>query len=305
MENKSHALMAGIFTLLLGLATIAALFWFGGKKDVTVEYVVLTRQNVSGLNPQSIVRYRGIPVGKVRDITLDRNDPGSILIIIDIKDSVPITQGTVAKLSYQGITGLAHILLEESGKNREPLVRNENGEYPRILMRQSLFDELGESGAGTLKQAQNFFTNASETLNAENRKHLTKVLSNLEQNTAQLNKVLADERVQNVGATIARIDRAAERANLFFADAKTLIPRVDALSANLEGMVGNDSSEGAMATLAQINELTSELATTSRQLNRTLRAFEQAPESILFGPPTPRPGPGEPGFSAAQSGSKP
>lgn len=303
MENKAHALVAGMFTLLLSVATIVALFWFGGKKDVTTEYVVVTRQNVSGLNPQSTVRYRGIPVGKVRDITLDSRDPGSILVIIDIKESVPVTNGTVAKLAYQGITGLAHILLEEDGKNREPLVRNEQGEYPRIVMRQSLFDELGESGAGTLKQAQNFFSNASETLNAENRKHLTKVLANLEQNTAQLNKVLADDRVQNVGATIARIDKAAERANLFFTDAKTLIPKIDALSGKLDGMVGNEA-EGALATLSQINELTSELAATSRQLNRTLRNFEQAPESLLFGPPAPQPGPGEPGFAATAARGK-
>jgi len=304
MENKSHALMAGIFTLVLGLAVLASLFWFGGQKEVTTEYVVVTQQNVTGLNPQSAVRYRGISVGKVREILLDPKDSGNILVIIDVKESVPVTRGTVAKLAYQGITGIAHILLEEEGRNSPRLQRNEDGDFPPIVMRQSLFDELGQAGAGTLKQAESFFGNASETLNAENRKNIAALLVNLEKNTAQLSRVLSDQRVQNVGVTIARIDSAAQRADAFFDEAKTLIPKVDRLAGKLDTLVGTDTSEGAMATLANINELTDELATTSRQLNRTLRAFEQAPDSILFGPPSPTPGPGEPGFAAANAGRK-
>ena len=30
MENRSHALIAGLFTVLLGLAALGALWWFGG-----------------------------------------------------------------------------------------------------------------------------------------------------------------------------------------------------------------------------------------------------------------------------------
>jgi len=295
MENKSHALLAGIFTLLLGLAVVVALFWFGGQKDITVEYVVVTRQNVTGLNPQSAVRYRGIAVGKVRDIQLDPKDAGNILIQIDVKEDVPVTTGTVAKLAYQGITGIAHILLEEEGSNSQRLQRDADGGFPPIVMRQSLFDELGQAGAGTLKQAESFFGNASDTLNAENRKNIAALLVNLEKNTAQLNRLLADERVQNVGTTIGRIDSAAVRADAFFTDARTLVPKIDALSGKLDQLAGG---EGAMGTLANINELSEELTKTSRQISRTLRAFEQAPESLLFGPPSPMPGPGEPGFAA-------
>ena len=32
MENRSHALIAGLFTLLLGISAIAALWWFSGKQ---------------------------------------------------------------------------------------------------------------------------------------------------------------------------------------------------------------------------------------------------------------------------------
>ena len=66
MENRSHALMAGLFTLLLGTAAILAAWWFGGKHELTREYTVVTRQNVTGLSLQGQVRYRGIRGGKVQ-----------------------------------------------------------------------------------------------------------------------------------------------------------------------------------------------------------------------------------------------
>ena len=74
MENRSHALVAGLFALILGLSAVAALWWFGGKKEATNQYVVLTKKNITGLNVQAQVRYRGIRVGKVERISFDRED---------------------------------------------------------------------------------------------------------------------------------------------------------------------------------------------------------------------------------------
>jgi phospholipid/cholesterol/gamma-HCH transport system substrate-binding protein len=71
MENRSHALAAGLFTLFLGLAVALSIWWFGGKHEATTEYTVVTRHNVTGLSLQGQVRYRGIRVGKVQAIELD------------------------------------------------------------------------------------------------------------------------------------------------------------------------------------------------------------------------------------------
>ena len=79
MENRSHALIAGLFTLLLGIAAALSMWWFGGKTEVTRDYLVVTSKSVSGLNPQAQVRYRGIRVGRVESIDLDRGDSRNIL----------------------------------------------------------------------------------------------------------------------------------------------------------------------------------------------------------------------------------
>ena len=105
MENRSHALVAGLFALILGFSTVAALWWFGGKKEATNQYVVVTKRNVTGLNPQAQVRYRGIRVGKVETIALDPNDVRNILIGISIDKNIPVTRGKRPSLVIRGLPG--------------------------------------------------------------------------------------------------------------------------------------------------------------------------------------------------------
>ena len=47
MENRAHALIAGLFLLLLGAAAVASLWWFSGRSEDTRTYVVETRRNVT------------------------------------------------------------------------------------------------------------------------------------------------------------------------------------------------------------------------------------------------------------------
>lgn len=209
-----------------------------------------------------------------------------------------MTKGTIAKLGYQGVTGLAHVQLEENGNDATPLRPGANGSPPRIAMEQSLFDELGETGSAALKQANTLFTNANTLLNEKNRQHLSNTLANLEASTAQLNRLLADERIHRLGSAIGRVDAAADSANVFFRDARLLLPKVGALSDKLDGMIGDPTSDGAIAAVGKINDLTRDLSASTRQLNRVLRVIEDSPQSLLFGRPAAAPGPGEPGFVA-------
>jgi phospholipid/cholesterol/gamma-HCH transport system substrate-binding protein len=302
MENKAHALVAGVFALLLLIATLAAFWWFGGKREATVEYLVVTSQNVTGLNLQAQVRYRGIRVGRVESVKLDPDNNRDILIRVSVSRDVPITEGTVAKLGYQGMTGIAHVLLEDSGKNPEPLARGDR--LPRIPMQPSLLQELSDAGSATLRQAQELLTNANQVLNAENRTRISKTLANLETSSAALTAtlaeakaLLADDRTKRFGAAIANIEGAAGEARVFLRDAGKLIPHMISLTEKIEQMVGESNGEGLAASGTRLQDLSRDLAQTSRQLTHTLQAFEAAPQSLLFGPPPAQPGPGEPGFN--------
>lgn len=302
MENRSHALLAGLFTLLLGLAALASIWWFGGRHEATKEYTVVTRQNVTGLSLQGQVRYRGIRVGKVQSIELDPQDVRNILVRINVDRAVPVTQGTTAKLGYQGITGIAHILLEDSGADSTPLVGGE-GESPRIAMQSSLIEELSDAGTATLRQARDLLTSANQVLDAENRQHLTNILANLDATTGnasaatrQLRQLLAPENVRLLQATLARAEQAAGEAAPALVEARRLLVRLQSVSEKLDQLIGDPSPGGVGALAPRLNELGSELSTSSRQLNRVLQMLEESPQSLIFGVPQPAPGPGEAGF---------
>ena len=76
MENRSHALMTGFFTLTLLVAAILFGVWFNRDRVERVPYLLATTLSVPGLNPQATVRYRGLEVGKVDAIDFDTQRRG-------------------------------------------------------------------------------------------------------------------------------------------------------------------------------------------------------------------------------------
>ena len=303
MENKSHAFVAGVFALLLMAATLVAIYWLSGTWEDTHDYVVVTKQNIGGLNPQAQVRYRGIRVGKVSDIRLDPDDNTNILITISIDDDVPLTKGTVAKLNYQGVTGLAHIMLLETGKETEPLQPND-ARPPHIAMIPSLLDDLGETGTATLRQARQLMASADAALSEENRKHLSATLANLDLASASLKPTL-----ENLNLTLLRMNKLLDDRNLkalstalgevgpLLSDTRLMIGRMQATTDRFDIAIGDPSGNGVAALMPRLNEMATDFSATSRQLTRVLRILEDTPQGLVFGAPALPPGPGEAGFA--------
>ena len=119
MENRSFALATGLFLLGLITAALVAASVLAGNPLARETYRVVSTHTVTGLNPQGQVRYRGISVGRVGRIELDRTDPRRILIDIEVNGDIPITRGTYAQLGQEGITGIAYVhLLDEREDGR-------------------------------------------------------------------------------------------------------------------------------------------------------------------------------------------
>lgn len=305
MENKSYAFAAGLFALLLGAAALLAVYWLNGSKDAEHDYIVVTKQNIGGLNPQAQVRYRGIRVGKVSDIRLDPEDYSNILVTISVNDDVPLTRGTVAKLNYQGVTGLAHILLLETGKDNEPLVPNDD-QPPRITMIPSLLEELGETGMATLKQARQLMASANAMLDDGNRANVKATLANIEAASGQMKPVL-----ENLNTTLQQVRKLLDDRNIknlsqaageiqpLLADTRLLIGKMQVATDKFDVAIGDASAGGTSALMPRLNELATDFSLTSRQLSRVLRLLEDTPQGLVFGTPAQSPGPGEAGFNPA------
>ena len=106
MENRAYALITGVFVIAVAAGILLWANWLAGTTVKREKYRVVALRPITGLNEQAQVRYRGIDVGRVTKIQLDKDNPNRILIDIEVNKDVPITRGTYAQLGMEGITGI-------------------------------------------------------------------------------------------------------------------------------------------------------------------------------------------------------
>ena len=136
METRASYVLVGAFVLGLIAAGVVFLLWVsgsGGRTDgvpMTVEF----RQDVTGLNNGAVVRYRGIPVGTVRDIRLDPKNPEFVLVGIIVRPDAQVYPDFEAALEQQGLTGIPFIQLKRPPPARRSDARPvAAGAMPRAL----------------------------------------------------------------------------------------------------------------------------------------------------------------------------
>ena len=307
MENKSHALLAGVFTLTLLVIAILLGLWFNRDRVQWVPYEIATKLSVPGLNPQAAVRYRGLDVGRVDRIIFDPAAPGQILIRISIKPDTPVTQSTYATLGYQGVTGIAYVQLDDDGSKPVRVISSKN-QVARIDLRPSLFDNLQTRGLAILEQTEALTKRFNTLLDPENQKAMLGAFENvsraataIEAIPGQLEPTLKKLPALSVEAqkTLASLSILSKDASSLTGNLNLMTTRLQAPGGPLQTFTTSAERLGSVANQFEIDvvPLAHDAQTTLRNLNRTIDTFNQRPQSILFGASKPEPGPGEVGFA--------
>lgn len=305
MENRAHALAAGLFTLLLGVAAALGLLWLGQSKEHVDYYLLETRGNVTGLNLQAQVRYRGIRAGKVEAIGLDERDPQLIVVRISLDADYRLTRGSTAQLNSQGITGLSYVQLEDEGRQPEPLTAAD-GQLPRIKLQPSLMETLGDKAVDLADKAGQVASRLALLLDEKNLKNLSRSADNLAaaseglrelpQVMASLREVLSARNLQRLAGILAQLEKTSGEAAPLTAELRETVKTMNGLAGRLDRLAAETGGELAATTLPRANALLQEVASNSRQISRLLESLEHNPQSLVFGAAPARPGPGEPGF---------
>lgn len=307
MESRAHALLAGLFVIVLGICAVLAIWWFGGDRERTRDVLLVTQRSVSGLNSQALVRFRGIRAGRVQEITIDPDDNRNILVRISVDANLPLTRSTTAQLNYQGVTGLAYVQLEDSGASREMLVAAGQA-LPRIALKATLFETLGERAGDIVAQVSELSIRLNRLLDEKNTRHLSQTLENLAiasdgikqvpQVILAVREALNESNLKHLGAILLHLEKTAGQAAPLTAEMRGLVASMNALSKRLEEIGGAVGDDLTGVTLPRFNQMVEELRQNSRQLNRILGSLEDAPQSLIFGRSAPQAGPGEAGFVA-------
>ncbi|MBN8754242.1 MULTISPECIES: MlaD family protein [Variovorax] len=313
MENKAHALAAGAFVLGLIAALIALVIWFTRDNTVRNVYELSTREAVSGLQPQAMVRYRGIAVGKVTSIDFDPKVKGNVRVRITVDERVPLTTSSFATLSYQGVTGLAFIALDDKGESTVSL-KPDNDDPPRIPLKPSMLAQLQDRGEAIINQVEEVTKRANQLLSDPNQKRAADALENIAAASASANTLLKtlDNTVKTglnpaltkLPDTMASVKKAAGDVSRVANNFNTTVVRLNAPDGPVERLSdGTKALAQAVdsfnaATLPRVNRVADDTSHAIRRLGRAADSINDNPQSLLFGNGGTAAGPGEPGFSA-------
>ncbi len=322
MENRSHALIAGLFVMLLSAAMAITAIWLSGETADHAHYILMSEGSVSGLNPQAAVRFRGVKVGKVEDIGFDPKNSRFIQIRIGVDRDVPLTKGVFATLGYQGVTGLAYVQLDDDGNQPELLQTNES-DLAHIPMRSSALDEIVYSGQDLLNSVNETVKRMNVLLNDQNQERFSRILENMEdmtndQNQKHLAHLLENMKdvSSNLGSFTQQLQPNLKSLPELTNEASSLLKNTDQLVKNINkivekvdqqgGIVDNlsQSAEELADTIPKFHEAIDGIIQDTRSIDRVLLQLEEQPRSLIFGKPPPQPGPGEDGFVSPQGASK-
>ena len=303
MENRSHALWAGFFTIAMLCAAVFTGIWLNRDRTERVSYQIVTDRAVSGLNPQASVRYKGLAVGRVDQITFDPLSLGQININISIDPDTPVTRSTFATLGYQGVTGIAFVQLDDDQTHPIRLTA-EQGQIPRIPLRLGLLEKLERSSTAILTKIELASDQLTQLFSPENQQVILGAFASTSEATQRWTKVadnlkptvkLLPEAVDQAKKTLASVQELAQNATLVSQKINTLADPEGPLHLTLSNL-SNLSGQMQADTLPQINNLAKEASNSMRTFNKTLDEINKRPQDLIFGKPAAMPGPGESGF---------
>ena len=283
MESKAFALWTGLFVIALLAALAAVVIWMSGvRQGERVEYTLLSRQSVSGLNREAAVQYRGIPVGKVVELGIDPADPKQVRVRVAVDSTVRLSAQAWARLGTQGLTGLTFVELHDDGG---PPWRDPAG--APLPMRPSLWQDTTSKLPAALGEARQLGERLNLLLDDANRRELASLLANLNRFSAQL-PALGEQST----ATLASARQLAD-------ELRQLSQGLRAVLAQAGPAVGQASARLNQDTLPRLDQLASQAEHIAQALDGLIDSHTRRPQQLLLGAPMDPPGPGEAGFAGA------
>lgn len=286
METKVNYFIVGLFVLALTLAIIGTAVWLAGGSTTESyrTYLTYINESVAGLSPKAPVKFNGVEVGHVENISLNPYNPQQVRLELKIADTTPVTEATRATVQTQGITGLMFVALRADKIMSQPLKKIPSEPYPVIKSAPSLYLRIDQAVQGISDSVKQVF-------NDENKAAIKDILHNLDvaTRTVAANSQAIDETLKSARTLSINTAKASERL-------PQVIEELDAASAELKKFanLGKRSLRDITEeTLPETQQIMLRLKNSLNNIELITDDMAKNPAVIVRGKTVAKPGPGE------------
>lgn len=286
LESKVNYTIVGMAVLLLTAALLSALLWLsvGFDQKRYNPYLVYMPESASSLSEDTPVKFNGVKVGTISEISLSKSNPQMVRLLIRIEEGILITEHTEATLILQGITGNSYLGLSATSPSLTPLKRTATEPFPVIPYKKSFFGQLEHN-------ISEISDNVKRVFDSQNAKSIKKTLLSLESITGAISK------------NSSHMDKAISQLPEAISEFKTMVLAIKNVTKNI-AHASNQVSQTMRAGkdgIGQLEEqvlppatiLLQRLDTIAADLQQVSVLLKQNPSVILRGTAPEKPGPGE------------
>lgn len=271
METRAnYALIGGL--VILATALVAGFVLWLGQSEFSRDYKAydIVFDGPVSLEEGAAVRYIGIKVGEVATVRVDRGDSSKVRARVRVSRETPVREDSSASIQLAGITGTTFVQIT-AGTGR-PLEARAGEPVPVIRSERTLVDQIVAGGAQALGRANLTFDNINKMLTDENIASVNATLKNIEIATGKL--AAEDGLIDKATAAVDDVSRAAiafEKASVEFQE------------------FGESADTNLAAAAEDLRILVADLRTVAKSASGTLdRSAEAvaAATAIIEGPAT-------------------
>jgi phospholipid/cholesterol/gamma-HCH transport system substrate-binding protein len=250
MEYKANEIKVGIMLLVALTALVIFLVAIFGV-DFGEEYNHFhTRlKYVGGIEAGSLIKYNGMDVGEVTEITLpDFSSPdNTIALKFQVQKGTPVRIDSKAFVSSIGIMRDQHIEITPGSPGAPPLPSGSEIESKEVISFMQMAEPLGEMS----ERAQALIDRLADIFNDQNRMHFSSMMANMD----------------------TMVENSSEQLVQLVSNLDKLSGNLVSISEELNALIDNNS-ENIEQTLANLESTSSESSELLKQMRNNLNQVE-------------------------------